>query len=198
MCTKAGYLVPGAIPTGSLNTEDVVGGMHCLAPAFLSDQLERSRRNLGIETIDVFYLHNPETQLGYVSEDMFYERIRSAFELLERQVTAGSIRYYGAATWTVSERRAKAAVSRPDELHRARTRRRFAPLPLYSTAGQSRHDGERGRAGAGAGLGITVVASASLLQGGCREGCRTRSPRLCPRPPPTPNARSSSRDRCRA
>ena len=32
---------------------------------FLADQIERSRANLGVDTIDVFYLHNPETQLGF-------------------------------------------------------------------------------------------------------------------------------------
>jgi len=28
----------------------------------LADQIDRSLRNLDLETIDVFYVHNPETQ----------------------------------------------------------------------------------------------------------------------------------------
>src|SRR5690348_10657904 len=34
ICTKAGFLTPGAVPS-SLDAKDVVGGMHSMAPAFL-------------------------------------------------------------------------------------------------------------------------------------------------------------------
>src|ERR1700675_3567834 len=99
ICTKAGYLVPDALGKGVITARDVVGGMHSMAPAFLADQLGRSRQNLGIETIDVFYLHNPETQLSYVDQDEFYARIHQAFMFLEQAVTEGGIQYYGTATW---------------------------------------------------------------------------------------------------
>jgi aryl-alcohol dehydrogenase-like predicted oxidoreductase len=70
-----------------------------MAPGYLSDQLERSRRNLGLMTIDVFYLHNPETQLSEVSPEIFRARIREAFLFLESAVAAKAIRAYGLATW---------------------------------------------------------------------------------------------------
>jgi aryl-alcohol dehydrogenase-like predicted oxidoreductase len=70
-----------------------------MAPAYLADQLERSRRNLGIDTIDVFYLHNPETQLSEVSAEEFRQRIRAAFTFLETAVADKKIRAYGMATW---------------------------------------------------------------------------------------------------
>src|SRR5262245_38926260 len=54
VCTKAGFLTRGAVPD-SLKNEDVVGGMHSMAPEFLADQIERSRANMGVDTIDVFY-----------------------------------------------------------------------------------------------------------------------------------------------
>jgi aryl-alcohol dehydrogenase-like predicted oxidoreductase len=98
VATKAGFLTPGAVPD-SLAPEDVVGRMHSMAPAFLADQIDRSRANLGLDTIDVFYLHNPETQLSFVTREEFDERIRRAFELLERKAEEGAIRWYGAATW---------------------------------------------------------------------------------------------------
>ena len=98
ICTKAGYLVRGALPA-DLPSDDVVGGMHSMSPVFLRDQLERSRVNLGLETIDVFYLHNPETQFGFVNPDEFYSRLRTAFEFLEGVVSTQRIQYYGAATW---------------------------------------------------------------------------------------------------
>jgi aryl-alcohol dehydrogenase-like predicted oxidoreductase len=99
VATKAGYLVPDAVPAGILSASDVVGGMHSMAPAFLRDQMERSRENMGISSIDVFYLHNPETQLAYISETEFLEKIRRAFEYLESAVADGQIHYYGTATW---------------------------------------------------------------------------------------------------
>src|SRR5215469_8352351 len=94
VCTKAGYLsfdgnlpadprkyfVKEYVEAGIVNTKDLAGGMHCIDPAYLEDQVERSRRNLGLETIDVFYLHNPETQLADVSAELFQLRLRHAFE----------------------------------------------------------------------------------------------------------------------
>jgi aryl-alcohol dehydrogenase-like predicted oxidoreductase len=98
VCTKAGFLTPGAVPP-SLQKEDIVRGMHSMAPDFLADQIDRSRANLGLDTLDVFYLHNPETQLAYISREEFETRIRAAFARLEKIVAAGKIGFYGAATW---------------------------------------------------------------------------------------------------
>jgi len=113
VCTKAGYLSfdgevppnPGAyfraefVDKGILSPADLAGGMHCMSASYLADQIERSRRNLGMETIDVFYVHNPETQLGEVPRERFRQRLREAFGMLESTVKDGKIRYYGVATW---------------------------------------------------------------------------------------------------
>ncbi len=80
--------------------------MHSMDPDFLADQIDRSRANLGVDTIDVFYLHNPETQLGFLNREEFDERIRRAFDRLEQLVAAQKIRWYGAATWDGFRRRA--------------------------------------------------------------------------------------------
>ena len=98
VCSKAGFLTPDAIPNG-LGPDDVVAGMHSMAPHFLTDQIDRSRANLGVDTLDVFYLHNPETQLGFKSPEEFDNSIRRAFAQLEALVEEGKIRWYGAATW---------------------------------------------------------------------------------------------------
>ena len=91
----ATYLEPGIIKPG-----DVVGGSHCMTPRYLRDQLDRSRANLGLETLDVYYIHNPETQLGEVKRDEFMTRIRAAFAALEEAVAGGLIVRYGTATWS--------------------------------------------------------------------------------------------------
>ncbi|HET7184303.1 MAG TPA: aldo/keto reductase [Terriglobales bacterium] len=113
VCTKAGYLTfDGDMPSdprayfmkeyiepGILDPAEIAGGMHCMAPRFLADQLERSRRNLGLETIDVFYVHNPETQLASVPPTQFVQRLAAAFRELEQAADAGKIRWYGVASW---------------------------------------------------------------------------------------------------
>jgi aryl-alcohol dehydrogenase-like predicted oxidoreductase len=113
VCTKAGYLsFDGNLPAdprayfhseyikpGIVDPAQLAGGMHCITPAYLENQIERSRHNLGLETIDVFYLHNPEAQLADVSREEFYSRLPEAFAMLEQQVTNGKVGYYGMATW---------------------------------------------------------------------------------------------------
>ena len=92
VCTKAGFLTPGAVNPATLRDGDVIGGMHAMAPDFLADQIDRSRANLGLETLDVFYLHNPETQIGHMSREDFDIRIRAAFARLERIAAQGQNR----------------------------------------------------------------------------------------------------------
>ena len=88
------YLRPGILRPG-----DVVAGCHAMTPRYLADQLDRSRRNLGLETLDIYYLHNPETQLGEVERPEVLRRVREAFAFFESAVQSGKIRYYGTATW---------------------------------------------------------------------------------------------------
>jgi aryl-alcohol dehydrogenase-like predicted oxidoreductase len=90
---QATYVRPGIIQPG-----DVVGS-HCLTPRYLRDQLDRSRANLGLETLDVYYVHNPETQLDEIERPEFLARVRAAFGALEELVGEGRLRLYGAATW---------------------------------------------------------------------------------------------------
>lgn len=113
ICTKAGYLpFDGELPAdprgwlidhylrpGIATPGQTVGGMHCISPVYLAWQLQRSLDNMGIGTVDIFYLHNPEEQQAHLSRDEFYRRLRSAFEFLEKAASLGRIQYYGAATW---------------------------------------------------------------------------------------------------
>ena len=94
------YFATTYVETGIIKPGDVVKGGHCMTPRYLRDQIDRSRTNLGVETLDVYYIHNPETQLGEVSRDEFLIRMRAAFGALEEAVATGSIAQYGTATWT--------------------------------------------------------------------------------------------------
>ncbi len=189
VCTKAGYLVPNAIPK-SLTRDDLVGNIHSLAPHFLEDQLNRSRANLGLDTVDVFYLHNPETQLEYVGGDQFYARMFTAFEMCEKAVSTGKIRYYGVATWEAFRRGAESvSLRRLDamarELAGAGHHFRFIQLPFnlaMPEAFSKPVEGSHTVFEIAAELGITAVASASILQGrlgtGLPEQARTALPGL--------------------
>ncbi len=199
VCTKAGYLsFNGAMPAdprsyflkeyverGILNPDDIAGGMHCMAPRYLEDQLERCRKNLGLETIDVFYVHNPESQLGEVSPDIFRRRLTDAFAMLEKAVAAGKIRYYGCATWSAFRAAPGQhdAVSLVETLEAARAAGgenhhfRFVQLPFnlgmpeaYAFRNQ-KWEGEAVSTFTFAEqAGVAVVGSATLHQGQLTEG----------------------------
>ena len=193
VATKAGFLTPdGAMPAdprryfqeeyfarGVMRHEDIAAGMHCMAPGYLADQLERSRRNLNLETIDLFYLHNPETQLSEIDYGEFGTRLRAAFEFLEEQVAANKIRWYGAATWNGFRHPPGAADHLPLEAMVALARQtagdghhfRFVQLPHNmampeaSIAATQTLNGEACTLlEAAAGYGISVMTSASLMQ----------------------------------
>ncbi len=202
VCTKGGYIpLEGSPPAsradyasmlereyfgpGLLTPSDVVGGGHSLAPAYLDNQIRRSRANLGLATIDVYYLHNPEQQLEVVERPAFLQRLREAFALLERKCADGEIIRYGCATWNGFR-------LPPDD------KRHLSLAELVAIAREVAGDGHRFRViqlpinlampeavraptqpigstsastlEAAAELGVSVIASASLLQGKLTRG----------------------------
>lgn len=94
-----GYIQREYLDTGIIQAADLVAGGHCIAPGFLRNQVGRSIANLGVATIDIYYIHNPEQQLDAVSRDEFDNRMHDAFTALEGCVRDGLIRSYGCATW---------------------------------------------------------------------------------------------------
>ncbi|WP_335999887.1 aldo/keto reductase [Halorientalis halophila] len=88
------YVEPGLV-----DREDLAMGQHCIAPDYLDDQLDRSLENLGVETIDCYYVHNPETQLEVRSREAVYDQLEAAFVRLEERAAAGDLRHYGVASW---------------------------------------------------------------------------------------------------
>jgi len=193
ICTKGGYLpFDGEPPAdkrayveetfvrrGVANFSDIVGG-HCMTPRYLENQIEQSLSNLGVETIDVYYVHNPESQLGAISRAEFEERLRAAFELLESKIKAGQIRMYGVATWNgfrvTADERSSHSLERMVEIARevggSEHGFRFIQLPFnlampeaLALANQTVNGEQMSVLEAASALGVTVVASASILQG---------------------------------
>ncbi len=213
LCSKAGYLpFDGGYPTdpsrylyetyvkpGLLAPGDIVAGGHSLAPRYLAHQLDRSRANLGVDTIDVYYLHNPESQLTSVERGEVLARIGRAFTALEEAVQAGKIGCYGLATWngfrvpsTARDYLSLAELVRLAERTVGRAHHfRVVQLPCslaMTEAVTARHQPVGNHVGslveAADHHGIMVIASASLMQGKligplpavlarAMEGCRT-------------------------
>lgn len=194
LCTKGGYLTPDdAMPAdpneyffreyiqpGVFTAKDIAAGSHCMTPKFLKNQLGRSLKNIGVECVDVYYLHNPETQLSEVPKADFLVRVREAFEFLESAVEAGEIQYYGMATWDGfrQDARARDALQLGEiaqiaqEIAGGRHHFRFVQLPFnlgmteaLTLGNQSLRGRERTIMEAASELDITLIASASLLQG---------------------------------
>jgi aryl-alcohol dehydrogenase-like predicted oxidoreductase len=87
-----------SVESGLVSVEDLVHGQHSLGPDFLDDQLDRSLSNLGLETIDCYYVHNPETQLESNPPEAVYDRLEDVFVRPEERIAAGDLRRYGVAT----------------------------------------------------------------------------------------------------
>ncbi len=182
ICTKGGYLPFDGVPPrnvreyvnetfvkpGIASFEDIVGGSHCMTPSYLQSQLDQSLKNMGLDCVDVYYIHNPESQLEYVSEQEFYYRLKLAFERLEENRRQGKLAHYGVATWNGFRMPPNSghyhSLTRMVELAREVAGEahgfRFIQLPFnlgMPEAADVVDEAQR--------LGVTVVTSASLLQG---------------------------------
>ncbi|MCZ6465496.1 MAG: aldo/keto reductase [Proteobacteria bacterium] len=87
------------VESGIIEPDQVVNG-NCLAPRFLRDQIERSRRNLGLATLDIYLVQEPELHLRELGPSRFRRALCDVFEALECAVRDGVIGAYGLSTWS--------------------------------------------------------------------------------------------------
>jgi aryl-alcohol dehydrogenase-like predicted oxidoreductase len=116
------YVRAEFLDTGLVDAADLAAGSHAMTPAFLDAMLDRSLSNLGLDTVDCYYVHNPETQLRVRGRAAVYDQLEAAFERLERRRAAGDIGGYGVATWESFRvpRGHDAYLSLPEVVDRAR------------------------------------------------------------------------------
>jgi aryl-alcohol dehydrogenase-like predicted oxidoreductase len=113
ICSKGGFL-PLSYPfpenpytwiketvinSGLANDSDIALDQHCMTAKYIDWSFEESRKNLGVDTIDIYYLHNPETQAGLKSRDEILSSIQEVFEVLEQKRLEKKLQYYGIASW---------------------------------------------------------------------------------------------------
>ena len=136
IATKGGFVPfdrsppsdPGAyvrrefVETGLVDLSELAAGSHAITPAFLDAMVDRSLSNLGVDTVDCYYVHNPETQLRVRSRAAVYEQLQAGFEALERRRATGDIGGYGVASWDAFRvpRNHDAYLSLPEVVDRAR------------------------------------------------------------------------------
>jgi len=193
VCTKGGYLTPdGAMPADPTNTSSVNTFSpecsprmtlrqegHCMTPKFLKNQLGRSFENLGVDCVDVYYLHNPETQLSEVTKEEFSPRPRGIYvSRISRRGERNSVFRHGHVERLSAGRpRARRHAARRNLASSAGNRGRPASLPVRAVpfnlgmtealtlGNQSLRGHHRTIMEAASELDITFIASASLLQG---------------------------------
>ncbi len=179
IATKGGFIPYDGKP-GLAAASDIVSGCHCMTPKYLLNQLDSSLCNLDVECIDIYYLHNPETQLGTIAREEFGNRLSKAFETMEEAVTSGKIRMYGIATWNAFRNEVSAkdylslaqVVALAEKAGGKNHHFKVIQLPLnlgmseaLSNANQRVGDKELTVLEAAQALDVTVMCSASVLQG---------------------------------
>ena len=85
--------------TGIVKEGDISPGYHCMTLPYLNDQLERSLKNLGLDCIDLMYLHNSVEGQTHIPREQFLKNLKDVFEFYEKKRKEGKIRFYGMATW---------------------------------------------------------------------------------------------------
>ena len=120
LCSKFGILPSAEVHLGrfgklsslrgasSSSTFEVASDtFYSLDPAQLDIQLETSLRRLGVDTLDVCLLHNPEILLTHFLRNKtaeasavsrFKEQLQTAYRWCERQVASGRIGFYGVSS----------------------------------------------------------------------------------------------------
>ncbi len=185
----AEYVHEEFVETGLVDPADLALGQHCIAPGYLDHRVEASLSALDVETVDLFYVHEPETQLQERSRATVYDQLAAAFETLEERVAAGDLNHYGVATWDAFRVPPdhEAYLSLPEVVSRARaaaasvgndvTGFRAVQLPFNATmagaftvAAHEGADGEQSALEFVQAAGLSAFVSAPLAQGALLDG----------------------------
>ncbi len=79
--------------------KDIALDQHCISVDYIKHSFFKSLNNLNLDAIDIYYLHNPETQLGYISYSELMQKIGDIFIAFEELIADKKLKYYGVATW---------------------------------------------------------------------------------------------------
>jgi aryl-alcohol dehydrogenase-like predicted oxidoreductase len=157
--------------------DDIELDQHCMTPDFLEWSCKRSLENIGIDSFDIYYLHNPEMQILRLGKKEFYKQIENIFRRFEALANDGLFQYYGVAVWNgfISEGDekieleklvdcAKKAGGNNHRFKYIQTPFNMAKTSIYTTNTQTVNNEQCTLLQAAHRLGIGVISSSSLLQ----------------------------------
>ena len=171
------WIDKNVIDAGLATKDDIELDQHCMTPDFLEWSCKRSLENLGVNQLDIYYLHNPEMQIIKLGKKEFYKQIEKVFERFEKLADEGLFKSYGVAVWNgftaendeiISlEKLVEIAIKVGGENHRFK----YIQLPFnmgktnaYTSLTQKVDNEECSIINAAHKLGIGVISSSSLLQ----------------------------------
>lgn len=171
------WIDKNVIDASLASKDDIELDQHCMTPDFLEWSCKRSLENLGVNQLDIYYLHNPEMQIIKLGKKEFYKQIEKVFERFEKLADEGLFKSYGVAVWNgftaendeiISlEKLVEIAIKVGGENHRFK----YIQLPFnmgktnaYTSLTQKVDNEECSIINAAHKLGIGVISSSSLLQ----------------------------------
>lgn len=93
------WISDNIVKSGLAKEEDIVIDEHCMTADFVEWSFEESLRRLGVDGIDIFYVHNPEFELGIVAYEKLIDKFGKISKMLEGKRKDGKLGRYGVASW---------------------------------------------------------------------------------------------------
>ncbi|HEX5905213.1 MAG TPA: aldo/keto reductase [Candidatus Nitrosocosmicus sp.] len=116
ICTKNGYFTNDGdfnqidiesylklmyIDRDIIDRKDISSSYNIMNPNYIANCIDRSLCNMGLDTIDLVYIHNSfESWYDQVEKPAYYEMLSRVFEVYEEYRKRDKLRYYGMATWS--------------------------------------------------------------------------------------------------
>jgi len=87
------------VAKGLGSKDDLAGKMHLLSPAYINYQIDLSRKLMGLETLDVFLVDQPEVHIPFIGKEETNNKLLKVFVQLEKAIQENKIRHYGISTF---------------------------------------------------------------------------------------------------
>lgn len=93
------WIEQNILEKGLAKKSDIELDQHCLSADYLEHSCKQSLKNLNLDCIDIYFLHNPEMQASTLGYDKLLLKIEDIFERFEKLADEGIIKSYGVAVW---------------------------------------------------------------------------------------------------
>lgn len=94
------YLKNMFLDSEVIKESDISPSYNIMNPNYISRCIDKSLCNMGIETLDLVYIHNSfESWYNHVDKPTYANMLAKVFEVYEEYRKKGKINFYGMATW---------------------------------------------------------------------------------------------------